>query len=415
MSLPTIDYGGSGVGIIGSEFPLMQKLISVWYRVGGFNHWIGRLINLVVSCTGFLAFFAVVKRHSTQRHAFLATIAFMFSLWLTYSRKAMPDTFSVSLVLIGVWLTLQAFDRKKGVLLMVSFALIGLGVLSKIPASVAAAPLVLLMFRRDVSFTFKGQTVLWFVFLVVMPVWFWYFDWVPELVALENNPLFFPRNLAEGWAEIKQYPGKVFEQFSFHSFFSFGAFGFFLIGLVLMIRDKHSIGLFAFGITMVVFFYFVLKTGLVFPLHSYYMVPFVPVMALVLGYGLSKLNGKWAYICLGVICLESVANQHDDFYIRQSARSYLELEDIADSIAPRRDLVICNGGDNPQTMYFLNRRGWSLDNSEIQPETLQEMITDGARYLYYVKQPDQPSTQLPYSRLYESEFVEVYRLPQVDD
>jgi hypothetical protein len=51
------------------------------------------------------------------------------------------------------------------------------------------------------------------------------------------------------------------------------------------------------------------KTGSVFPLHNYYVIPFVPLMALMAGYGMNKLRKAYRIVCIALICVEGIANQ----------------------------------------------------------------------------------------------------------
>lgn len=47
---------GTGTGIIGSEFPIFNFLSYLWFKIFGFSHWAGRLINLVTSSIGIYYF-----------------------------------------------------------------------------------------------------------------------------------------------------------------------------------------------------------------------------------------------------------------------------------------------------------------------------------------------------------------------
>lgn len=293
----------------------------------------------------------------------------------------MPDTFSVSLAMMGTEVMLRFLERGKWCFWLSGTLLMALAVLSKIPALLVLSPTVLFLFDR--SFSKRNRFLLMIGGAVAMlPVFGWYFIWVPYLVALDNNPLFFPRSLMQGWNEIRSYPVELVQQFAFHSFFSYLAFGLYIAGLVMVIRNKNIHGIMITLISGVVMAVFVLKTGMVFPLHSYYMVPFVPVMAILVGYFLSHIKRNIALLVLLGFAIESIANQQDDFRIRESAEVYLQLEQIADSLGSDNKKIVCNGGDNPQMIYFLNRVGWSLEDNEITPGVLDSLNALGAKYYY---------------------------------
>jgi hypothetical protein len=252
------------------------------------------------------------------------------------------------------------------------------------------------------------------VVLAAVPVRIWYFKWVPYLVGLDNNPLFFPRTYAQGWTELQQYPYRIIEQFTFHSFFSFTAFGLFLVGLFFMIRRKQWAGVAAFLASSVMMFLFMLKTGMVFPLHSYYMIPYVPIMAVLIGYGLSQLPRTAGVIFMVIVAIESIANQQDDFRIRPEMYAYLQLESIADSIGSDSIKVMCNGGDNPQVLYFLNRKGWSVNDIDIKSDTISQIERRGGVYFYNIKKLSTSQTVYPYKRVLTNDFLEVYDIRSKD-
>ena len=101
---PRLDISGELTGITGMEFPLLNYLCYLLSLVFGYQHWYGRLIVLVISSFGLFYFYKLVKSYFEEKVAFNASIVLLFSIWFTYSRKIMPDTFSLSLILFALWL-----------------------------------------------------------------------------------------------------------------------------------------------------------------------------------------------------------------------------------------------------------------------------------------------------------------------
>jgi hypothetical protein len=127
---------------------------------------------------------------------------------------------------------------------------------------------------------------------------------------------------------------------------------------------------------------FIIKTGAVFPLHSYYVIPFVPLMALVAGYFISKIPLRFQYILLGLIAIEAIANQQHDFFIKDSEKYKLGLEQVAEKTIPKGDLIIINGGASPQQIYLSHRKGWTVESEKLQSTTyIDSLSTLGAKYL----------------------------------
>ena len=58
---PRMDIGGDTEGIIAGEFPAFNSLMSLCYRVFGYDHWYGRLINWSIGCLGLWYFYLLIK------------------------------------------------------------------------------------------------------------------------------------------------------------------------------------------------------------------------------------------------------------------------------------------------------------------------------------------------------------------
>ena len=90
---PRIDIAGNKTGITGMEFPIFNYLIYLCSEIFGYQHWYGRLINLICSSLGLWFFFGLVKRYFGDKTALFSTIILAVSIWFQFSRKIMPDTF----------------------------------------------------------------------------------------------------------------------------------------------------------------------------------------------------------------------------------------------------------------------------------------------------------------------------------
>jgi uncharacterized membrane protein (UPF0136 family) len=380
MWYPQVDMAGDLTGIIGSEFPLYNFLIYIFYEVFGQAHWYGRLINLAVSSAGIYFFYKLVRGWLNERTALYASLVLLSSVWFAFSRKIMPDTFSVSLVLMGLYL-LTIYLEKRRLLHLLGFGVfVALGVLVKIPAlSLLAAIPIMLVYKNNNRRT--QVIVLGTTFLAVLPALWWYFYWVPDLVRRYEFPLFFPKSLSEGVLEILPIWDQYLEKFYFNALLSYVGIACAVFGLVVFFRKKETGALMAGLAVTLVFILFTFKTGAVFPTHSYYIVPFVPVLAVLAGNGIAQLSGKWAWIVIALVVVEGIGNQAHDFFIRDNQLHKLGLEELMDNHIPKEALIVLNGGQSPQEMYFANRRGWSLTGEELVYERIVELKESGARFL----------------------------------
>ncbi len=421
---PRIDIAGDKTGITGAEFPLLNFLIFGCFKMFGFAHWYGRLINLAAVIWGIFRFHKTINWLFNERVANFAAVSLMASVWFSISRKIMPDTFAVSLVIIGLSYIVQYCFYSKPQALLLGIIFMSLGMLSKIPSACLVAALLSLIWIKTVKvktkiFVFSG------VIISAIPAIWWYFIWVPYLNTF-GYPWFISKGLMEGVREIIPLWHLLLEKFYFTSFYSFIAlivmiFG---VGISVVQRDK----VFWIGISAVtaIFVFYVVKTGSVFPQHTYYVIPFVPIMSLFLGLGLNALasfrwGDKWKNVLIFLVVVEGISNQMHDHFIKKSETYKLTLETEVSRHIPISDLVIINSGVNPQELYFLHRKGWVALNEQIfDVNQMNQWIHKGAKYVVlnkslfknWVTSQIRPSSATPSGNLvYQNEFYALYKLP----
>lgn len=409
---PKAPIYGNNTGVVGTEFPLLNYFIFLVSKVVGYAHWYGRLINLIISSIGIFYFYKIVHEYISTKFSLIASIILLCSIWFIFSRKSMPDTFSISIIFIGIYYGLTYFRSQKIIHLLFYFLFASIGILCKIPGLYLLGIFVIPVFDATILIKTKIYFSIASVF-VLGCVFFWYFNWVPFLESIEGNQLYFPRSLKEGWIEVMDRIGLTAERFYFSSMQSFIAFLFFVIGLFFMVKSKQKTGLIVFSLLSIVFFLFVLKTGFVFPLHSYYIVPYTPVMAIVIAYGINQIkNNTWKYGILVLLCIEAIANQQDDFRFKQSEAYKLKLESIADNVSQPNECIAINGGESPQQLYFTHRKGWRLSNEQVlDKEFINSIIKQGCKCLFLNKNEiDTTALNFEFEVVYEDEHYIVYTL-----
>ncbi len=408
---PRVDFAGNKSGITGMEFPVLNYLIYLVSLLAGYGHWYGRLINLVVSSMGAWFFFKTVRKYFIAEVAFYATLVLLASLWFSYSRKIMPDTFSMSLVMAGFYFGTNYLEGRGVGNLWLYFILMLTGILSKLPSGFILVLFILFVFDkrtvRNKIVIFSTATV-----LLLLPVGWWYFYWVPALVERYGFWHFFMgTNMVQGAREILLNLDKALANF-YDSSLKFVGFALFLVGVGMGFFHKDRrlqlILLLGFLSFMVV----ILKGGTTFALHSYYMVPFIPVMALVCGYGISHCGPLIVKTMLiTVIVLEGILNQQHDFFLKPAEVQFESLEGNLNKYTGRGDLFVLNSGDYPTIMYFAHRKGWLATNAQLHDERfMQDLRSNGCKYVLIMKHLFGTDTRLSYPLIFNNEFYTLYRL-----
>ena len=410
---PTIDIAGEKSGIMTSEFPVYNYIIYCCSKIFGFTHWHGRWISLIFSTIGLFFFHQLLEKLLNKQIALYATLITLASLWFAYGRKTMPDTFSVSLVFIGLNAAYNYLKGGKWIYLLLFFGFTTLGVLSKIPALSLCAGLIIVPWIKSI----KPSRIIPIAIAGIIGlsiVWLWYFYWLPNLYAVYDYQLFFPKTLRQGFEEIRSFLPDLFEKFYFSSLNSFIAFGCFLLGILYIIKQGNRLLQLALASISIVFGFFILKTGIVFPTHSYYIIPYAPIMALVAAYFIVELPKIVGYFVLGIILVEGIGNQQHDFFLHDSELYKIELESTVDKVIPKDKLVVINGGTTPQNMYFAHRKGWALRNSDAAKTEIVDSLQElGAQYLIIDKHQDN-FRDMPYKISIKNEHYIVYHIGSTD-
>lgn len=406
---PRIDIAGEKTGITGMEFPLLNYLIYLASIPFGYNHWYGRLINLIISSCGLYFFFLLVRKYFSKKVAFNSTIILLFSIWFAYSRKIMPDTFSVSLVIAGLYYGTNYLENKNITNLIISSLLVLAGALAKLPSVCLLFVLAIFFVRKDISLSRKIILTSCFGIAGVI-TGLWYFYWVPHLVQEYGFWHFFMgKSIIDGFYEIQNELGKTLQNFYDNSL-KFIGFAAFLAGLIFAIIKKNKLVISIFGIVFIPFLLIIFKSGTTFAHHAYYMIPFVPIMALVAGYGIAQINYRYIpIILLLAIGIEGFANQIHDFRIPQKQQALYNLENDLNKVSNQNDLLLINSGEYPTAMYFAHRKGWVEYNNFISNKSnIDRLREKGLKNIVILKKTTGTNIDLDYPIAYNSDDYTIY-------
>ena len=412
---PRIDIGGDLTGITGMEFPLLNWLIYLVSLLFGYEAWYGRLINLVVTSVGCWYFFLLIQRFFGERHALCSTVLLSATLWFAFGRKIMPDTFSMSLIIIGLYYGTNYLYRARRLPSLMAYTLfVAAGALSKLPSAYILAVGLLPLLDKTVPMVRKAVLIAASLLAIIPAAW-WYLLWSPRLVEEYGLWHFFMgKSFAVGASEIWHHLPKTFYRFYFNAM-NYTGFALFVSGVVVAIVKKNSLLLQILAVAFASFLMVMLASGETFYKHDYYIVPFVPVMAMVAGYGVSLLKRSHLMTAaLMIVVTENLLNHHSQFIIRSDRQPVLALEQVFDGFANRGDLICINSGQDPTVMYFTHRKGWVATNEQLQDDTfVAGLIEHGCKYILVMKRVFGSDVSLPYTQVVDNENYTIYCLPAI--
>jgi 4-amino-4-deoxy-L-arabinose transferase-like glycosyltransferase len=408
---PRLDMAGDKTGITGTEFSTLNYLTYLMSLIFGFHDWFGRLFNLLISSTGIFYFYKLLKLKFEERLSFFAAYLLLISDWLMYSRKAMPDTFSISLVIMSIYFAFRYFENYKWKNLLAYFLLAMLGVLSKIPSAFLLSLLLPALLNKQLPFRIRFYFFTANIALLI-PVCIWYFYWVPYLINEFGFVHYYMGvGMQLGFHQLAAGLPHVFEKF-YYDALKFTGFTAFIAGLFTAYKRREKQLLNIFILAGAAFLIFMLKAGGNFSLHSYYIIPFVPVICLFAAYALTCIKKGWLqFLVVFFITAENIANQQHDFHIKDSEKYKLSYESIADKVSKRTDLVAINCGENPQQLYMLHRKGWIITSEQaINKIFLHKLDIHHCKYLFINKHISDEQLVPPLGCVYDDKNIAVYRV-----
>lgn len=431
MFFPKINHsGGNGGGIAGCEFPFFNALIALVSYIFGYREWYGRIINLSVSTVGIYFYYLSLKKYIDPLYrkegdaalptiSFFATLLLLSSIWFSYSRKIMPDTFSISLVFIAVYFGLNFLydDSKKirNIALYTFFA--SLGVLCKMPAvailTIFASPFLDKSIKLPLKIQFAIASL-----VVAGLLGAWYFAWVPYLVETYNNPLFFPTGLKQGAAEVWREFSSTRHRFTQTALYSSVGVIAMLVGFLLLFWQRKLPVLISCGTMLLIFVLYIFKTGSVFSFHTYYIIPIVPLLVFFAATAIQELQSRLpanyvpiAWLIVGVIMLQGVRNQWFDLYCNPQFGHRTQLEALVTKFCPDKNEPIFVTDQYfmaPSNTYFSHHPAFPIDDQQLKDVNfLRGLKGWKPRYLFFDKINN--TGYVPYPTVYEDGYYRVYK------
>jgi hypothetical protein len=410
---PRVDVMGNSTGIVGCEFPILNYLVYLLSLIFGYHSWFGRLINLLASCAGVYFLYLLIRDHFGKQAAFNTGIIVLSSIWFTYNRTNIPDTFGASLCIISLYCGIKYLREERPTDLGV-FLIAGMtGCLARISTAVILTLIAIPFLYNKPTTRARIMTTI-VAILIFGATYLWYFVWVPYLGKEFNGAghFFMGMTFTEGIQQLVSDLPLVLKRF-YDTPMKYIAFVVFLVSLVYAIKIRNRSALAVFFMPFIAYSIITLRIAVGLLVDPYYTILYMLPMAFLAGWGLAQLRDKRIMIILlFAIGVEGVANQVHVFRIRQPYKSLEQLEAVMDSVSVRTDLIAISGlhHDDPTQMYMAHRRGWVFPNAQLaSPGYHKDLKSQGCAYIVIVKKLfDDIDVDLP--KVYDSELFAVYKL-----
>lgn len=417
---PRVLWGASGPGYVEMEFPLAPFLTAIFFKAFGPHEW----VNLIVSEGCGIGLVCAV--YAFARHLFGAAVALASAVVVAMSPTLimLTDTgmwADPPMVLCGTlglyWLTLWS-ERASNAWLWAGSAAVALAILLKLPALYLGIPVGYLILERYGLSCWKAPVV-WLAALgMLLPALIWY--WHANQLFKEYHNTF--GILGSGYLKFGSsdlllhapfYLGTA-RRVALYHLTPIGTLGF-LWGLFLLLRKaaltEGRRGLLLAWLGSVVLFALVAAGGVASG-HYHYLLPLLPIAALISGFGAVSLIERlasaaarlhrWGHgAVLGAVALLFIANasyaaerfqsrdrKFDNWTWQEKKRTGELLEPL---LGPEALLIVCDTQMDevtpatsmtpPDVFYFSGgHRGWYISMAWLRPESIEALRAQGATH-----------------------------------
>lgn len=397
---PRVNNRGDKNDIFRMEFPLMQWIYAIFFKLFGDHIIISRILDFLVGLITVFGFYRMcfgLTRHYVASLG--AAWAFSFGpTFFFYTMNPLPDVMALCFCIWGmVFFFDWTRDRRwwDALLCMVFFTL---STLVKLPFIVFFSLLgtdeLFRLFRTRFRSFRELLLVAVFSLAILSPALAWYIWVIP---GWHGNPIVqgmfgLTKDQMPHLYDILQYNLlQVFPKLLLNLW----ALPFFLTGLLfIFIRRYYRRSLFAplFILSIGVLTYYLFEAMMIDKWHDYYLFPFLPEIFLIVLYGLYQLlKSQRALLVLIVFCilayLPVYAYTTTDYRwnIDPGAENpdFLKYKVELRKATPDTSLVIVANDISPYIyLYHLHKKGWAVECYRMSGDTLADRIKHGARYFY---------------------------------
>ena len=167
-----------------------------------------------------------------------------------------------------------------------------------------------------------------------------------------------------------------------------------------------------FAILSAAFLVVIFKAGFAFYHHSYYIIPFAPVMAVMAAYGIEQIKQPkvvWAVLLL--IAAENMLNKYQDYTIKPENLALVKLEEDLAAVANQNALIAINSGNVPTPMYFAHHKGWLTTNQQLlDGDEVAKLQAKGLKYIVVLKRAFGTEVILHYKAVFNSQDYCIYEI-----
>jgi hypothetical protein len=373
------------------EFPLYQWIIAQADGIFGYSIRVTRIMTFLFFALFLWGSYKLLRIFVERKVALITHALLCFSpLLYYYCVNPLPDILALAFSIWALYFFYRQLSSQKLLHFILFCVFISLATLVKLPYVLFSSVLLLYFIRLLRAKKTTALALQLFLFLIfLLPAITWYVKVIP---SWKGNPI------VEGMTSNEKSFSILADYFVFSLTSSvpelltnFAACIPLFFGIFLFIKNFRSLHSNIHYLTFVFIafsFYYLFEMNLIEKTHDYYLMPFVPLIFLVVAFGTKKLlEGKFKVLLyLFLIIAPITAFFRIDQRWDENSPGYntdlLTKQVKFQQLIPEGEIVVVDHDRSRFiTLYFLKRQGYSLEENEMNAEVLRKYYDKGARYL----------------------------------
>lgn len=392
---PTINDITYNNGIYRMEFPLMQWMIAVLYKIFGNHILITRVFVLIVTfCSIFAIYKTVNMLTSNKMYGFILAWLFLFSpIIYYYSVNPIPDNMALCFAIWSLYFWIKHLKTESTSTFILSSIFLALSIALKLPFIVFGGMYVSKLISNKTDFKYNLRYI-YIPLLICLPSIIWY----SSVITSWNG-----NGVVAGMLDNNTSIKELFDIFQFNLIstvpellINYATLPIFIIGCVILFKSInlrntiHSTFLF---VSLLASFYFFYEINMITRVHDYYLFPFLPLLFIMILVGVrymieSKMIFYKYLLLITIISCPFTAylrcNTRWNIYDPGTTKEFVIYKDKIQSVLPMNAKVIVdNDLSNCIKLYYLNRKGWGVPKNTLTKNAILERIKVGANYICF--------------------------------
>ena len=391
---PRINPRGSGDGIFRMEFPLMQWVFALGYKLLGNKLMLARILSFLISIFSIFGFYKYLQTWNLDKTT-SALGAWCFS-WspvvFYYEVNPLPDNLALG---FAIWslVFLKRLNKSSSTKSLIGFAVfLSLATAVKLPFILFGAGYIPLFIRGLKKLELRKTLVSTGPLLLIMaPSITWYAWVIPQWTNTQliggigaEESFDYSSAISTIWRTLHSMLPELL--------INYGSLLFFLVGIGLFFKSSESwkrlqIELSILSLLILFYLFEVNMIGLE---HDYYLFPFLPFIFLIVTAGISpiinhkkKLISIIGFIALAILPMTAYLRTANRWTAGESEMTLHKHKAELRGLLPNGELIIVGNDRSHQIiLYHLGKKGWAFEQNWLAAEDLETHINQGAKFLY---------------------------------